>query len=103
MFVLLDGDTSPVATPYSSATSAGVAVLALIFAIMAFRAAARRGNSGLRYVGIAFIIFALKNVFSAYMVVSHVVPHDAIELVLSVLDLAIMLLLFAPLLVRRRA
>jgi hypothetical protein len=86
----------------SSGTSLVVALLALAMAFMAFRAQRKRRNPALRFVGIAFLLFAAKNVFSAYNVIYHAVPHDAIELVLSLFDLALLLLLFAPLLLRRR-
>lgn len=90
-------------TPYSVAVSALVALLAFVLAALALRAAARRGNRSLRMVALAFAVFGVKNVFSAFNVLTHVVPHDAIELVLSVFDLALLLLLFAPLVLRRRS
>ncbi|MEA3199537.1 MAG: hypothetical protein QOE90_965 [Thermoplasmata archaeon] len=100
MFVLLDA-TSPEATPYASFISAVAALLATVFAVVAFRALARTGNPALRWVGIAFVLMALKEVFAAYNVVTHFVPHDAIELVLASCDLVIMGLLFTPLFRRR--
>lgn len=102
MLVLAEA-TDPALTPLSSGTSVVVALLAAALAVLAFRAAARRGNPGLRWVGSAFVVFALKNAFSAYNVTTHLVPHDDIELVLSVADFLILLLLFAPLLARRRS
>ena len=87
----------------SAGTSALVALLALAFAFLAFRARRVRGNPALRLVGVAFLVFAAKNAFSAFNVLTHVVPHDAIELVLSLFDLALLLLLFAPFLLRRRS
>jgi hypothetical protein len=54
-------------------------------------------------VALAFVVFGLKNVFSAYNVLTHTVPHDAIELVLSLFDLVLLVLLFAPLVLRRRS
>lgn len=101
MLALLDA-TSPLLTPYASAVSAFVALLAFVLGILAFRAASRRGNPGLRWVGAAFLAFALKDVFAAAMVVTHAVPHDGIELILSGSDLVIIALLFVPLLFRRR-
>lgn len=101
MFLL--AATSPALTPASAGVSLLVAALAAFFALLALRAAGRRGNPSLRWVGGAFLLFGLKNGFSSYNVWTHLVPHDAIELVLSVADLAIMLLLFAPLLLRRKA
>ncbi len=84
----------------SAGTSVTVAVLAAVFATLALRASRRRGNPSLRMVGIAFLVFAAKNFFSAYNVLTHLVPHDAIELTLSLFDLAIMGLLFWPFLTR---
>lgn len=84
-------------------------LLALAMAIVAFRARQRSGNRGLTLVALAFMVFAAKNAFSAYNVVAHeregwlAVPHDEIELVLSLFDLALLLLLFAPFLRRRNA
>lgn len=87
----------------SAGTSGLVALLAILMAILAFRAMRKRGNPALRLVGIAFLLFAAKNVFSAYNVLYHAVPHDAIELVLSLFDLSLLLLLFAPFLLKRRS
>jgi hypothetical protein len=102
MLALADA-TSPALTPLSSGSAIVVALLALVFAVLAFRAASKKGNASLRFVGTAFVLFALKDAFSAYNVVTHDVPHDAIELVLSLADLVIILLLFAPFAFRRRA
>jgi ABC-type Co2+ transport system permease subunit len=96
------GHESPELTPYSVAVSSLVALLALVLAFLALRASSKRGNPALRLVGLAFFVFFLKNVFSAFNVLTHVVPHDAIELVLSLFDLGLLLLLFAPLLLRPR-
>jgi len=104
---LAQAHESPAFTPASAATSALVAILALAMAVVAFRARAKRGNKALTLVAWAFVVFALKNVFSGYNVVAHEraawpsVPHDEIELILSLFDLVIMLFLFAPFLLRR--
>lgn len=108
LLVLADGGLGTLATA-SAGTSALVALLALILAIFAFRAAGLTANRNLRLVGFAFLVFAVKNVFSAYNVFAHEsagmpsVPHDALELVLSLFDLGLILLLFLPLLWRRRS
>lgn len=102
MLVLLDA-TSPELTPYASVVSGIAALLAVVFAFLAFGAARRRGNPGLRWVAGAFLLFAAKNVFATFNVVTHRVPHDAIELVLAATDLLIMAMLFAPLILRRRS
>lgn len=86
----------------STGTSVLVAILALLLSVVAFRSAARRNSPNLRLVGAAFLVFVAKNAFSAYNVWTHAVPHDAIELVLSVFDLVLLVLLLAPLALRRR-
>lgn len=108
MLVVAQMHESATLTPYSAGVSALVAVLALVFAGIALSASRRRANAALRIVALAFLVFAAKNVFSAYNVIAHEmegwpsVPHDAIELVLSLFDLGLLLLLFAPLVLRRR-
>lgn len=102
LFLAQAAHDSPELTPYSIAVSAVVALLAFVLAVLAVRAAAQRGNRALRMVGLAFIVFGLKNVFSAYNVLTHTVPHDAIELVLSLFDLVLLVLLFMPLVLRKR-
>lgn len=100
---------APGLTPASAAISVLVTVLALVLAGLAIASLRRRRNPGLRFVAAAFMVFAVKNAFSAYNVVAHVrpampsVPHDAIELVLSLFDLVLLVLLFVPLVFRRRA
>lgn len=86
----------------SSGTSLVVMLIALGLCALAFRAASVRRSPNLRWVGGAFAVFALKNAFSAYNVWTHAVPHDAIELVLSLFDLVLLVLLVIPLFLRRR-
>ena len=102
MIFLAQAHESPALTPASVAVSALVALLALVFAGLAFAAARRRGNRALHLVAVAFAVFALKNAFSAYNVQTHVIPHDEIELILSLFDLVLLVLLFVPLAMRRR-
>lgn len=90
-------------TSVSASVSLLVATLALALAGLAYGAARKRSNRALHWVALAFLIFTVKNLFSAYNVVEHTVPHDAIELVLSLFDLALLGLLFLPLVFRRRA
>lgn len=87
----------------SAGTSVIVTLLASTLAILAFLAATKRRSPNLRWVGAAFVVFAAKNAFSAYNVWTHVIPHDAIELTLSLFDLVLLGLIFAPLLRRRTA
>lgn len=97
------GHESPELTPYSAGVSIVVAVLALVLTGLAIASMRKRGNTGLKFVAAAFFVFAIKNTFSAVNVITHTVPHDAIELVLSVFDLVLLVLLFMPLLLRRRS
>lgn len=102
MFVVLADTQMPALTPASVTLSILVALLALALAGMAIAAGRRRANPALRWVAAAFGVFAAKNLFSAYNVQYHTVPHDAIELVLSLFDLLLLVLLFVPLVLRRR-
>ena len=104
MLVLADtGGVAEGLAGVSAATSLLVALLASIFAALAFGAMRKRGNRALGWVASAFVLFAAKNVFSAVNVSTHLVEHDLIELALSVFDLAILLLLFAPFMRRKRS
>ncbi|MCA1812625.1 MAG: hypothetical protein LC624_01585 [Halobacteriales archaeon] len=90
----------------SATTSAVVGLIALALAVLAWRARSRSGNAQLAFVAAAFAVFAAKSAFSAWDVATpspHPVPHDELELVLSVFDLAIIVLLCLPLLVKARA
>lgn len=87
----------------SAGISTVVALLAITFTVLAYRAWHRRRNPALRAVALAFGLFAIKNVFSAINVIYHIVPHDGIELVLSLFDLALLLVLFLPFVRRRRS
>lgn len=103
IFLAADDAVATGVGPIASAVGFIVALFALVFAILAFRAAKRRPNPGLYWVSGAFLVFAAKNAFTALVVVTHAVPHDEIELALTVSDFVIMLLLFAPFVTRRRA
>ncbi len=83
------------------ATSLGVALLSLVMAYLGVRSFLATDNSRLLFVVMAFAVFALKSLFVAYNVRSHVVDHDAIEFVSALFDLIIVMLLFVPFLVRR--
>lgn len=103
MIFLLVEEASPALAQASAATSIVVAILAFGLSITALLAMRRRRNPGLKWVAAAFALFGAKNVFSAVNVMTHLVVHDAIELVLSLFDLALILLLLVPFLRRRRA
>ena len=102
MLVLADtGGVAEGIAGVSAATSLLVACLAAMFSYLAWSAMKKRGNPSLRWVAWAFALFAVKNMFSAVNVSTHLVEHDVIELVLSLFDLAILLLLFAPFMRRK--
>ena len=88
----------------SALTSLLVGLIALVLAVSAWRARARSGNRQLGFVGAAFVLFLAKSLVSTADVLTpfpHAVPHDALELVLSLFDLAILGLLFLPLALKR--
>lgn len=104
MLVLLQAThEDPTFTLPAVALGVVVFLLAFTLAILGWRAARRKGNPGLRLVALAFALFSLKGLFTALNVQTHWVPHDAIELVLSGFDLALLALLIAPFLARRRS
>lgn len=84
----------------SSATSSVVGLVAALLVVLAVRARRRSGNPQLAYVAGAFGVFVARSAFSAYNVQTHAVPHDEIELVLSLLDLLILILLCIPFVLR---
>jgi hypothetical protein len=100
--LLVDHDAPQFNVP-AIGVSAIVALLAFVFAGLAWRAAQKRGTRGLRIVAAAFIVFALKGIFTAVNVETHIVPHDEIEFFLSVFDLVLLAILFVPFLPWRRA
>ena len=102
MLALADVQTGGIAG-LSAATSLVVALLAALLAALALGALRKRGNRALGWVAAAFGVFAVKNVFSAVNVSTHLVEHDVIELVLSLFDLAILALLFTPFVLRKRS
>lgn len=76
-----------------------VALVALVMALLAWRAYRYTGNARLRFVVVAFALFAAKSAFTAYDVstpLPHPIQHDHLEAILSVVDLAIILVLFVP-------
>lgn len=86
----------PNPTTMAALMSAAVAVLAAIMAYLGWKSYRNTGNQRLVFIVLAFFLFIVKSLFTAYNVTSHAVPHDSIELVGSMLDLIIVLLLFIP-------
>ncbi|MDX1611845.1 MAG: hypothetical protein R3185_05710 [Candidatus Thermoplasmatota archaeon] len=86
----------PSPTTLAVLASAIVAVLSAVMAYLGYRSYQRTRNSKLVFIVVAFLVFILKSAFVAYNVTAHVVPHDTIEFVSAVFDLAIVFLLFIP-------
>lgn len=84
----------------AAATSLFVALLAGTMAMLGFRSFQKTRNPRLVFVVIAFVTFTLKSLFVGYNVVTHVIPHDAIEFVSAMFDLLIIFTLFLPFFVR---
>lgn len=78
-----------------------VGLLAAALAGVGYGASRRSGNPALGFVAGAFAVFALKSIFSAWGVYARALPHEHLELVLSLADLVILVLLALPLLTRR--
>ena len=75
---------------------AAVAVVSLLLTALAASAWRRTGNRKLAFVTSAFAVFFLKSVVTAYAVRTDAIHHEALELLGSLADLAIVLLLVAP-------
>lgn len=94
------------ALPGPTALAAGAAfVVALLAAVMAYlgtKSYRNTGNTRLLFVVVAFLVFVVKSLFTAYNVSSHAVRHDTIELVGSLFDVVIVVLLFIPFFLRSR-
>lgn len=90
-------------TNLAVAASAIVALLASVMAYLGFRSYAKTRNPRLVFVAVAFLVFAVKSVFVGANVQTHIVQHDAIEFVSALFDVVIVVLLFLPFAVNRRA
>lgn len=84
----------------AAATSGIVALLAAAMALLGFRSFNKTRNPRLVFVVIAFIAFMLKSLFVGVNVLTHMIPHDAIEFVGAMFDLLIIFTLFLPFFVR---
>lgn len=88
--------------------AAGLAVIAvtaavsLVLAVLAAGAWRRTANGKLVPVMLAFWIFFVKSVLTAYSLHTDFLHHEDLELVGTLLDLAIVLLLMAPFVPVRR-
>ena len=81
---------------------AAVAVVSLALTLLAVAARRRTGNRKLSFVVAAFAVFFLKSVVTAYSVATDAIHHEDLELLGSLGDLAIVLLLVAPFLAPSR-
>ena len=72
------------------------ALVSLVLALLAAGAWRRTGNAKLVPVMLAFWIFFVKSGLTAYSLRTELLHHEDLELVGSLLDLLIVLLLMAP-------
>lgn len=86
----------PSPTDLAAVASLVVALVAATMAYLGWRSYRNTGNWKLVFVVLAFVVFVLRSLFTAYNVKTHTVPHDSIEFVGSLFDVLIVLLLFVP-------
>ncbi len=79
-----------------------VGLVCLALAIVGWRAYRRSGSRALAFVSLAFLVFAGKGAFAALALWTDALRHEHLELVLSIADLAAVLLLALPLLLNLR-
>jgi hypothetical protein len=79
------------------------AAVSLVLAVLAGGAWRRTGNRKLVPVLVAFLIFFAKSVLTGYSLHTGFVDHEDLELIGSLSDLAIVLLLMAPFVPIRRS
>lgn len=87
------------AHPNESTAVAIIVVVALVSLLLTLLAAAawrRTGNRKLAFVTGAFAVFFAKSVLTAYSVHTGFIAHEELELVGSLGDLLVVLLLVAP-------
>ena len=82
--------------PTDVAIIAAVAALSLTLTFLAWAAWRRTGNSKLGFVTAAFFTFFVKTILTAYSVETNFIEHEHLELIGSLFDLLILLLLVAP-------
>lgn len=73
-----------------------VAVVSLILTVLAASAWRRTGNRKLAFVTGAFAVFFAKSVLTAYSVQTGFIAHEELELIGSLGDLIVVVLLIAP-------
>lgn len=75
-----------------------VASIALVLAIIAYRARLRTDNQSLWFLVGAFGLMAIKGVLVAVALPTHLIGHENLELVSALFDLAVVGLIAWPLL-----
>ena len=78
------------------AVIATVALVSLLLTLLAAAAWRRTGNRKLGFVTAAFVVFFAKSLLTAYSVKTGLIAHEDLELIGSLGDLAVVLLLVAP-------
>lgn len=73
-----------------------VALVSLLLTVLAAAAWRRTGNRKLGFVTTAFCVFFAKSVVTAYSVETGFIGHEDLELIGSLADLLVVLLLVAP-------
>jgi heme/copper-type cytochrome/quinol oxidase subunit 4 len=75
-----------------------VSAIALLLTFIAFRAMRRTESRRLRFVVAAFALFAVKGVVVGTALLTEAIQHEHLEVVSAVFDLAVVALLFYPIL-----
>lgn len=86
----------------AAAIIVAVAVVSLALCILAARAWRASGSGKLGFVTAAFGVFVGKSLVTAYALRTNAIGHEDLELLGSLLDLAIVMLLIAPFLGARK-
>jgi hypothetical protein len=79
---------------------AAVAAVSAVLFILAVRAATRTGERPLWFVAAAFGLFAVKGALTAWALSTDAIRHETLEIAGGAFDLAIVVLLITPFLVR---
>lgn len=81
---------------FGVAIISAVALVSLVLTVLAALAWRRAGNAKLGFVTAAFAVFFLKSALTAYSIESEFLGHEDLELVGSLADLVVVILLLAP-------